>query len=731
MTAQVAIQDFTSFTFDNFLKNAHRCQKETDKKLITKAFKLIRQVHGNAQCPNGESCVIYSLKVAEIVNKEIGLGTKSIVCTLLQNVLNDTEYTLEDIKNMFGEKIAFIINGLNKIRAIDYEQAGEAEVFREILLSLSDDIRVILIKFAERLHSLRTLSALPQQKQIKLAKETLEIYAPLSHRLGMNKIKTEFENLSFKAMYPADYQMIDKQMKEGEKSHIGFINTFSLPIINELSRQGFKYDIKSRIKSHYSIWQKMQRKQVSFDEVYDRLAIRLVFEPKTNESEIAQCWHIFSIVTRFYAPKSDRLRDWLTHPKSNGYSALHTTVMGKSGRWVEVQIRSKRMDEVAEIGFAAHWKYKGVSSRKQQFDEQIRKIKQQLLDPTIKATEFLDNFKMDLFSSEVQVFTPSGEIVSLPRNSTVLDFAFAIHTDLAFKCIGAKINQKIVAIDHVLSSGDQIEVLTAAKQKPKEEWLNLVSSGRAKNALKRAFKKQTNTLIEEGNKLLDKHLREINETFNNRIFQKFVQLYHVKTKKELLLKIGKKELNETDITKALQKKSPNKLLRYWKLRLGKSVSFEPKKRAKTSFHFANFDKDIDYKIATCCAPIPGDKIVGILKNNDTLVVHKGDCSRLLKESEKIDNQIVKIEWKQQKKRSYLTQIKIAGLNKRGIIGKITSKISDELNVQMRAINMESRNGQIDGKIELYIYDAKHLENLVSDIKKINGIKAVHRITSVA
>jgi guanosine-3',5'-bis(diphosphate) 3'-pyrophosphohydrolase len=675
----------------------------------------------------------------------MGLGTKSVVCALLHDVVEDTDFTIEDIENQFGKKVASIIDGLTKISDVfDNHSSLQAENFRKMLLTLSDDVRVILIKLADRLHNMRTLDSLPPNKQIKVSGETIYLYAPLAHRLGLYAIKTELEDLSLKYRYPKIYQDLVTKVRDNEKKRQTMINTFALPIIIKLENAGFNFDISGRPKSIYSIWNKMQLKGIPFEEVYDLLAIRIVFEPLPDVPEKTQCWTIYSIITDTYMPKPDRIRDWVSTPKANGYEALHVTVMGPSGDWVEVQIRSKRMDEIAERGFAAHWQYKhsggGGSS---ELDKWLKKIRELLENPNSDALEFLDDFKLNLFSSEILVFTPKGKIISLPKDSTALDFAYEIHTEIGNKAIGAKINHRLMPLNHRLNSGDQIEILTSDSQKVQPEWFNSVITAKAKSAIKAAIKADSKNRIETGKKILEEKLKEYNLKPSSRIFRKLLPEYEVISKDELYSKIGSGIISLDDLKKILKKNTKNKWIRYWVLQFG-FVSRTIKEVSKIPFKSDDQSKNKDfyvirenpdeteheYMLAKCCNPIPGDNVIGYRDQDDTIIIHKAKCQIAIKLTSREGNRIIPANWTTHKILSYLVRISIGGVDKFGIYNNITTVISKELAVNMRNINLASHDGIFDGTLDLYVHNTTDLNNLILNLSRIKGVESVKRVETM-
>ncbi len=728
--------------YKSLLKVCIRSKTKESKDLIKKAFDIANEAHNGMRRRSGEPYIIHPIEVAKIVADEIGLGTKSVVAAILHDVVEDTEYTIEDIDKLFGKKIASIIDGLTKISNIFNKEASlQAENFRKMLLTLSDDVRVILIKLADRLHNMRTLESMPQHKQIKIAGETLFLYAPLAHRLGLYAIKTELEDLSLKYEHPNIYNDILQKVKGTEKKRISFINKFSSPIINELTNQKFKFDVTSRSKSIYSIWNKMQNKNVPFEEVYDIFAIRIIFEYKPRLNEKTQCWNIYSVITDIYQPNPDRLRDWVSTPKANGYEALHTTVMGPDGEWVEVQIRSKKMDEIAEKGYAAHWKYKDDDSKESELDKWIKEIRELLKDPESNALEFLDEFKMNLFSSEIFVFTPKGNLQRLPKNSTALDFAYEIHSEIGNYAIGAKVNHKLVALSYKLNSGDQIEIITSNKQNPKKDWLDFVITAKAKTNIKDAFKNERKINIKIGKKTLEKELNKLRLTPNSVTFRKLLTGFNIRSKEELYMKIGSGIFSIEDIKKVIKKKSKSKLIRYWQLQLSKTTSRKKKSDNIINTGTIRIDKkkpfilteDVEqdnYMIAKCCNPIPGDDVMGFVNHNNSVIIHKNKCPNAIKISSSFGDRIITAKWTTHKILSFLVRIKLTGIDKIGLVSNVTNVISKELNVNIRSIFFDSSNGVFEGEIDLYVHNTKDLENLIQNIKKIKGVNKVTRIEDV-
>jgi GTP diphosphokinase / guanosine-3',5'-bis(diphosphate) 3'-diphosphatase len=728
--------------FNDLLDNCTRCNKRGDKALIRKAFKIAYNAHKGALRMSGEPYILHPIAVAKIVTQEMGLGVKAIVSALLHDVVEDTEFTLEDIENHFGPKIASIIDGLTKISGVfDKNSSLQAENFRKMLLTLSEDVRVILIKLADRLHNMRTLGSLPVAKQMKISAETLYLYAPLAHRMGFYSIKNELEDLSLKHRYPKIFQELSDKIKSQEKSHQEFIQEFSRPIKEQLEHNGISYDISGRYKSIYSIWHKMQSKNIPFEEVYDLMAIRIVFDPLAGVPEKTQCWNIYSMITDIYMPKPERIRDWVSTPKANGYEALHATVMGPKGNWVEVQIRSRRMDDIAERGFAAHWKYKTDSSHESELDKWLKRIRELLSNTNSDALEFLDDFKLNLFASEIFIFTPKGDTKTLPVNSTVLDFAYEIHTEIGHKAIGAKVNHKLVSLNHVLKSGDQVEIITSDSYRSRLEWLDDVKTIKAKTAIKDALKAENKNRIEKGKKLLEEKLSDLKLRPNARIIQKLLPAYDVSNKDEFYSKIGTGIIQLEDLEQVLKRNTKSKWVNYWSLQLGKASLIG--KKAATVNHTATktgfktpillreniHDATTDYATAQCCNPIPGDNVIGFCEpeNQENITIHQAKCPVAIKLLSSHSELLVPVKWTTHKLLSFLVKVALNGYDRFGMYNDITTVISKELNVNIRSINLSSHDGIWDGTIDLYVHDAKDLNNLLMSLSKIKGVDAVKRV----
>jgi len=722
--------------FNLLLANCTRCNKKGDKALLNKAFKLALEAHKDMRRKSGELYILHPLAVARIVNSEMGLGVKSMICALLHDVVEDTDYTLEDIENIFGPKIASITNGLTKISGVfDNHTSQQAENFRKILLTLADDIRVILIKIADRLHNMRTLSSLPLHKQMKIASETIYLYAPLAHRLGLYTIKTELEDLSLKYRFPKVYEELETKLKKNTELRQAFLEEFRIPIEERLKKYDINYEITAREKSIYSIWQKMQKKNVPFEEIYDLMAIRVVFDPNPDIPEKTQCWNIYSLVTDIYMPKPERIRDWVSTPKANGYEALHATVMGPKGHWVEVQIRSRRMDEIAEKGFAAHWKYKQEKTYEAELDKWIKRITDLLEDPNSDALEFLDDLKLNLFTSEIFIFTPKGDIKGMPTDAIALDFAYEVHSEIGHKAIGAKINHKLVGLNTVLKSGDQVEIITSDKAQQRIEWLNKIKTGKARAAIKNFLKAETKNRIDKGKHILEESLKELKLVPSNRIFRKILPNYNVTSKDELYSKIGIGIIDLDDLQKILKKNTKNKWIKYWSLQFGAKSKKNEQSTAKINnnepllLRENLLESEPEYHISKCCNPIPGDDVIGVRDEFDQIVIHKTNCAEAIRISSGQGERLVKVQWTTHKFYSFLIKIAISGTDRFGIYNDITTVIIKQLNVNIRNIHLESHDGIWEGTIELYIHNTKDLNLLIMNLVKIKGVESVNRVES--
>ena len=713
------------------------CKNDEDWNFIKRAFFLAKEAHEGVRRRSGEPYLLHPIAVAKIVIEEIGLGVKSVVAALLHDVVEDTEYSVEDMERIFGPKIASMVDGLTKMSGVfNADTSEQAEYFRKVLLTLSDDVRVILIKIADRLHNMRTLGAMPMNKQIKITGETIYLFAPLAYRLGLYSIKSELEDLCMKYRFPQQYAEITQKLHESEASRREFIDKFNAPIIAALNRDNFNYEISGRVKSVYSIWSKMQRKQIPFEEIYDLFAIRIVFKPLPFPSEKTQCWQIYSTITDIYTPKPDRLRDWISMPKANGYEALHSTVMGPDGVWVEVQIRTQRMEDIAERGFAAHWKYKHatISQDEDEFDKWLKQIRAALNSPTENAVDFLDNFKLSLYTSEIVVFTPKGEARKMPFGATALDFAYDIHSKIGNNAISAKINHKLEPITTQINSGDQIEIITADTARPKPEWLEIVTTAKAKSAIKSFLKRERQNNIERGMQLLEEKMKSLNIQLSGRVLRKIVPIYECNNKEELYSKIGAGIISLDDLEKVLKVNAKSKILKFWTL-------FIPQKKEEGDESPQPGDiapaKDLpdnepQFEIADCCKPIPGDKVVGYRDPaTGRIIVHKATCDELNRLAAQYGKNIVKeeIKWSQHKAMSYLVTLELRGIDRQGLLLDLAKVVSDDFNINIREVNIHSHDGIFEGNVSLYVKDAESLHAVMDKLRKIKGIESVKRTLS--
>ena len=728
-------QEMIETAFDDLIKSLRKGTTEESVKMIRRAFEFAREAHQGVRRKSGEPYILHPLAVAKIAVKEIGLGTKSAVAALLHDVVEDTDYTVEDIANLFGPKIASLVDGLTKISEVmGSNTTKQAESFRKMILTLADDVRVILSKSADRLHNMRTLDSMPEHKQVKIASETLYIYAPLAHRMGLHTIKTELEDLSLKYENPVEYQELEKRIHDYRDEHTGLYQQFIAPIRERLTESGYRYDITARTKSVYSVWSKMQRRHISFEEIYDLLAVRIVFDPKDNQPEKWQCWNIYSLITDMYSPKPERIRDWVSVPKANGYEALHLTVMGPGGKWIEVQIRSRRMDEIAEKGLAAHWKYKGDNAEaSNEVDKWLAGIKEMLEQPGTDALEFLDEFKLNLFAKEIRVFTPKGEMRTLPKGASVLDFAYDIHTEIGNSCIGGKVNHKLVPMSHRLQSGDQVEVLTSDKQKPQSDWLDFIVTAKARNNILMVFRREKKEQIRIGTTMFEKLLEDMKLPFGAENLNKALLHLKLQHKDDLYVSLAKGHLDIEEVRKALKKKSENKFVKYWKLQFFKSdkdKSVPDKEEEKGQVINDITDDASDFIIAPCCNPIPGDDVVGMKIDGDKITVHKRKCPEAIRLMSSYGDKIVPVKWVSHKIMSFLAVIKLNGIDSIGIVSDITMIISKESNVNMRTVHFETKDGIFEGMIHLYVHNTADLNNLMMKIASLKGVENVSRVENL-
>ena len=714
------------------------CKNDEDWNFIKRAFFLAKEAHEGVRRRSGEPYLLHPIAVAKIVIEEIGLGVKSVVAALLHDVVEDTEYSVEDMERIFGPKIASMVDGLTKMSGVfNADTSEQAEYFRKVLLTLSDDVRVILIKIADRLHNMRTLGAMPMNKQIKITGETIYLFAPLAYRLGLYSIKSELEDLCMKYRFPQQYAEITQKLQESEASRREFINKFNAPIIASLNRDNINYEISGRVKSVYSIWSKMQRKQIPFEEIYDLFAIRIVFKPLPFPSEKTQCWQIYSTITDIYTPKPDRLRDWISMPKANGYEALHSTVMGPDGVWVEVQIRTQRMEDIAERGFAAHWKYKHatISQDEDEFDKWLKQIRAALNSPTENAVDFLDNFKLSLYTSEIVVFTPKGEARKMPFGATALDFAYDIHSKIGNSAIGAKINHNLEPITTQINSGDQIEIITADNARPKPEWLETVTTAKAKQSIKSFLKRERQNNIERGMQMLDEKMKSLNVKLSGRVLRKITPIYDSKNKEELYSKIGAGIVSLDNLDKALKVNSKSKILKFWTLFIPQKKEDETDDAAIPG-EIAPAEEapatEPQFEIAECCKPIPGDKVVGYRDPaSGNIIVHKATCDELNRLATQFGRNIVKeeIKWSQHKAMSYLVTTELRGIDRQGILLDLAKVVSADFNINIREVNIHSHDGIFEGNVSLYVKDAESLHAVMDKLRKIKGIESVKRTLS--
>ena len=715
-----------------------RCANQEEFELVLKAFDFANEAHKGVRRRSGEPYILHPISVARIVVQEIGLGYKSICAALLHDVVEDTNYTVEDIKNHFGQKIASLVDGLTKIKTaldsdnITYSKSMQVENFKRILLTLNDDVRIVLIKLADRLHNMRTIRFMPEYKRDKILSETMYIFIPLAHRLGLYSIKSEMENIWLVHREPEAYREIEAKLDAVMEERAGSIDNFVVPIEKELEAIGYKVEILKRLKTPYSIWKKMTAKNVPFEQIFDIYAVRIIFEAKQGLSEREQCWQIFSLITERYQYKPDRTRDWVKEPKSNGYEALHLTVMGPGGKWIEVQIRSERMNSIAERGVAAHWMYKKGDcspSGEVEIDIWLKHVRDILEDPDSNALQFLDNFHKELLSSDIYIFTPKGESKTLPKGSTALDFAYNIHTQVGNKAIAAKVNQKLLPLSHVLSNGDQVEIITSDSGKPKREWLNFVRTNRARNFILDSIKAETKDSIKEGRLFLTSKLKERNITTKSRVIKKLIDYYKAGSKDELYHKIGIGLIDLSDLETALKTNVEKRNVQMWGVKLLTPVR-----------NTGIIDKQQDYElredlskgtttftIAECCSPIPGDNVVGFIEDDGSVLVHKKSCQKATDIAAKQGDRIVSAKWSKHFMMSYLARISITGLDRMGIISDMSKVISLQLGVNMRKISIETHDEIFEGTVDLYVRNTDDLDKLIKSLSAIKGIESVKRV----
>ena len=724
---------------DTYLGTNHRKKVE----LINKAFNFARQAHKGVRRHSGEPYIMHPIAVAQIACEEIGLGSTSICSALLHDVVEDTDYTVEDIRNIFGDKIALIVDGLTKISGgiFGVHASAQAENFKKLLLTMSEDIRVILIQIADRLHNMRTLGSMIPSKQYKIAGETLYIYAPLAHRLGLNKIKTELEDLSFRYEHPEEYKEIQNKLEHTREERDNVFDEFTTPIRKRLDKLGFNYEIKERVKSPYSIWNKMQTKHVTFEEIYDILAVRIIFTPKDPSTELTDCFNIYVQLSQIYKAHPERLRDWLNHPKANGYQALHVTLMSHKGEWIEVQIRSNRMHEIAEQGFAAHWKYKEKTGLEddgeRELEKWMRTIKEILDDPQPNALDFLETIKLNLYAQEIFVFTPKGELKTMPQNSTVLDFAFSIHTFLGSHCIGAKVNHKLVPISHRLQSGDQIEILTSNSQHVQQNWIDYVATAKAKGKILAILRREQREQQKAGEEVLTHFFEKHDLVFDLNDVDKLVEYHQLKSREELLQCIGKKEIeigeNDANI---IRRKSGNS--KTW-------LRFLPFRKKKKDIEIDSAEKTVEkidlkktiqlneetlkstYTIAECCHPIPGDDVLGFVDENNHIIIHKRQCAVASRLKASFGPRILAAKWDTHKQLFFPVSLNIKGTDRIGLLNEVTEIVSRKFDVNIRKLAIEVREGIFEGEIQLYVHDVDDVQTIIKNLKNVKNLQSVSRM----
>jgi GTP pyrophosphokinase len=705
--------------------------KPGDKQLLRTAFEMAAKAHETMRRKSGEPYIIHPIAVAKICVEEIGLGIRSTICALLHDTVEDTDITLDDVQREFGTEVTKIVDGLTKISTVmDTNSTQQAENFKKILLTLTDDPRVILIKLADRLHNMRTLESMKREKQLKISSETIFVYAPLAHRMGLYNIKTELEDLAMKYMEPDTYKYIAKKLSDTKKERSKYINDFIRPLKEKLDKAGFEFEIYGRPKSIHSIWNKMKKKGVSFEEVYDLFAIRILVNTSL-EKEKEECWKVYSIITDEYNPSPERLRDWLSNPKSNGYEALHTTVMGPHGKWVEVQIRTKRMNEIAEKGLAAHWKYKEGKEDESRFDKWFQQIREALNRPDDNSIDFLQDFKTSFLAEEIYVYTPKGEVKMLPIGASALDFAFGVHTAVGSKCIGAKVNHKLVPISHKLRSGDQIEIITSAKQKPNIEWLNFVVTSKAKSKIKDTLKEEKRTIAEEGKYTLQRKLEGMGAAVSQHNLEELSSFYKLNSTLDLWYEVATKKIDLKELKEFTvhgdKLVSPKPVKPAVEEKIDKEIHAKPydKKDAELIIFGESSDK-IQYSLANCCKPIPGDDVFGFVTTGEGLKIHRTNCPNAARLLANYGHRVVKTKWAKNKEISFLTGLKIIGLDDVGVIHKITNLISGELKFNISAMTIEAKEGIFEGNVKIFVHDKEELDELVDRLVSMSGIERVDR-----
>ncbi|MFD2567544.1 RelA/SpoT family protein [Pseudotenacibaculum haliotis] len=721
--------------YKDLLKGTYQTLSHSDKLLIRKAFNISVEAHSEQRRKSGEPYIFHPIAVAKIVANEIGLGATSIAAALLHDVVEDTEYTIDDIERLFGETIARIVSGLTKISNLkkDKDYSIQAENFRKMLLTLNDDVRVILIKVADRLHNMQTMDSMPPHKQVKIASETLYIYAPLAHRLGLYNIKTELEDLGLKYTEPEVYNDIASKIKESKEEQEAYIKAFADILKNGLDKEDFSYVIKGRFKSIFSIRRKMRKQNVSFEEVYDKFAIRIIFQPVSKDEKF-DAWKVYSIVTDYFKPNPSRLRDWISQPKTTGYEALHITVIGPQAKWVEVQIRSERMDEIAEKGYAAHFKYKQGAQQENGLEGWLNRLKETLENENINAVDFVEDFKLNLYAKEIYVFTPKGDLKSLPKGASALDFAFSIHTDVGLKCRGAKVNGKLMPLSHELSSGDQIEVLTSANNKPNARWLDFVITARARSKIKTALKDEQKKIAEEGKAILSRKLRHLKISFDEKTVNELVNYFKLKTSFDLFFRIGNGAIDNTQL-KAFVSQRNNRFMSFFKNRLKRAPSKDVLEKEEVTkkyddLVFGNDEEKLDYKLSKCCNPIPGDDVFGFITINEGIKVHKKDCPNAISLQSNYAYRIIKAKWIDSTNQEFKAILHVSGVDNRGIVNNLTRIISNNMSVFIHSINIAGNEGVFEGKLSISVKNKTQLTKLIESIKKVDGVQKVERVNTM-
>lgn len=736
------VQDEFNRLLEDYCNSNHR--RKIDR--ITKAFNFAKQAHKGVKRRSGEPYIMHPLAVARIVCNEMGLGSTSICSALLHDVVEDTEYTVEDIQDMFDDKIAQIVDGLTKIAGVVFDEhvSSQAENFRKLLLTMSSDIRVILIKMADRLHNMRTLSSMLPAKQYKIAGETLYLYAPLAHRLGLFAIKTELEDLSFKYEHPQEYEIITRKLIATEALRQRLFENFAKPVNLKLQTMGLTYEMRARVKSPFSIWSKMNTKNIPFEDIYDIFAVRIIFEPKEGVDEKNMCWDIYSAITDIYRIRPDRLRDWVSRPKSNGYQALHLTVMGPDGQWIEIQIRSRRMDDIAEKGFAAHWKYKDKHVEEDtELDKWLATITEILESPNPDSLDFLDTIKMNLFSSEIFVFTPKGDLKTLPQGATALDFAYALHTNIGNNCIGAKVNHRLVPLSHRLTSGDQVEILTSRSQKPTSEWLSYVVTAKARTKIEAFLKRIRRESAKNGEIKLLEALKKADLEPTTSLIDKVALYFGFRIREDFYSAIDKGDVILPDnIKKIVQEKSDNLLMKYLRqaLRVGKKTdppvltnhSAVDKKGIlqydrKKPYLLSEDDFNHNYLIASCCKPIPGDESMGFINDDGSVIVHKLSCPIAMRLKSSFGERILSTVWSNHVNSSFEATLEVKGIDSIGVLNTITKTISDEFNINIQKLLIEAKDGVFNGKIKMLVHSVEDIQKMCVTLSKIENVKSITRV----